>query len=187
MSVTSYEVSLRAGARTGRCLAMSVASKGMMGTSWNGNVIIWLAPAGLEAVGELVTGRMIESFVLTQRSNDVARRDAAIITGNSSAALANQRMQFVGLQSAHQIQESIGDGIVQSWDHTQHVYDRIFQQGSDAMRGDQRLWDENLGKEYVVPAGSPYYWMDNASGIVIGTETDTPPDNIRDFRMLKKL
>lgn len=47
-------------------------------------------------------------------------------------------------------------------------------------------FSETMGMEYVVGAGANYYWLDVASGTVVGTQTDTPPDYQRDFRLLKK-
>jgi hypothetical protein len=152
-----------------------------------GNVIVWLAPQGLDAVGEQVANRMIESFAITPQLNQIVMRDEAIIAGNGHAAVVNQQQWFNGQQIAHRTQEQIGDIIVQSWDHTQRVNDQIFQHGSDAMRGQERLFDETMGREYIATAGSNYYWIDSTSGTVIGTNTDTPPDYNRDYRLLKKL
>jgi len=188
MSVTAYEVSLRAGNRSGRCVAMANGNKGaIFGDNWIGNVTVWLAPQGLEAVAEQVAKHMEESFAITPQLNQIVMRDEAMIAGNGHAAVVNQQQWFNGQQIAHRTQEQIGDVIVQSWDHTQRVNDQIFQHASDAMRGHERLYDETMGREYTAAAGSNYYWIDNTSGAVIGTNTDTPPDYQRDYRLLKKL
>ena len=202
LNVTAHEVSLRAGNRSGRCLAVANANKmALFGDNWTGNVVIWMAPQGLDAVADQVANRMMDSFAVTPQFHQIVMRDEAIIAGNGQAAVVNQQQWFAGQQMVHRSQEQMGDALVgqywerqrsndvimRSWEHAQHVNDGIFQRGSDAMLGQERLFDESMGKEYTAAAGSNYYWMDSSSGNIVGTPTDAPPDYNRDYRLLKKL
>ncbi len=73
-----------------------------------------------------------------------------------------------------------------SWDQGQQVNADAAQRWGDSMMGNQRLSDETVGEEYTVSAGSNYYWVDNA-GNVVGTNSETPPRYLKDYRLLKKL
>jgi hypothetical protein len=202
MAITVHEVSFRAGARSGRCLASSQSNGGsFIGDNWIGNVVIWLAPPGKEALGEKVAMRMIDSFQITPQLNQIVMQDEAMIAGNGNIAVANQQQWFAGQQAVHRAQQQFGDTITNnyweqqrshdrqmaSWEHSQNVNSQASQNWSDAMLGQQRLYDEAAGKEYSVASGSNYYWVDSATGSVVGTATETSPDLTRDFRLLKKL
>ena len=201
-NVTVHETGLRVGNRVGQLLAIAYGNKmAMMGDLWVGNVVVMLSPPGAEAVALQVATRMLDSFEMTAQLNAIVMRDEAMIAGNGNIANMNQQQWFQGQQAVHRSQEQVGnmlvhnyweqqktnESILQSWNHNQQVNDGIFQRGSDAMLGNERLYDESIGKEYAAPAGANYYWVDSASGNIVGTNTDAPPDYSREYRPLKKL
>jgi hypothetical protein len=199
---TAHQVALRAANRSGRLLAFSFSTGGIwgVGDNWSGNVLLWLAPQGLENIGEQVAMRMLQSLQFTPRLAQIFQQDEAMISGNGNIALANQQQWFAGQQAAHRAQVQAGDiqvagywdqqrandRMMASWEQNQQVNGDLAQRWGDAMLGNQRLYDETIGKEYNVAAGSNYYWVDNG-GNVVGTNTETPPDYLKDYRLLKKL
>ena len=199
---TVHQVAIRAANRAGRLLAFSFSTGGMwgIGDNWSGNVMLWLAPQGLENVGEQVAMRMLQSLQFTPRFMQIVQQDETMIAANGNVAVANQQQWFAGQQAAHQAQVQAGEiqlagywdqqranqRMMAAWDHNQQVNGDLAERWGDAMMGNQRLYDENLGKEYNVAAGANYYWVDNA-GNVVGTNTETPPDYLKDYRLLKKM
>jgi hypothetical protein len=117
------------------------------------------------------------------------------------AAHMNQQMWFQGQQAMHNAQMAQGDAIVhnywqqqhaneaisQSYWNAQHTYDKASDNWSDAMLDKQRLYDDSLGKTYETPGGHNYYWRDQQTDQVIGTDTSDPPDYLRNYTPLKKL
>lgn len=202
LKATVHQVAIRAANRSGRLLAFSFSSGGLwgLGDNWSGNVLLWLAPQGLESIGEQVAMRMLQSLQFTPRFVQIFQQDEAMIAGNGNIAVANQQQWFAGQQAAHFAQVQAGDiqaagywdqqrandRMWASWDQNQQVNGDLSQRWSDAMLGNQRLYDESIGKEYNVTSGSNYYWVDN-TGNVVGTNTETPPDYQKDYRLLKKL
>jgi hypothetical protein len=206
IEATTHEMRFRAGSRVGSCFGSSLCDKqaallamGLL-TSWEGNVLVTLAPPHLTAVAEAVAMRMVESFRTTPRLLGIIQRDEATISANGQVANQNQRQWFAGQQAQHQAQVAQGDAYVQgywedqrandrmmeTWDDAQGSNDRVFQGYGDAIRGDQRLYDDTMGKRYDVPNAASYYWLDQGSGQVIGTTTDTPPDDQRNYTQLRK-
>lgn len=202
LKATVHQVAIRAGGRAGRLLAFTFTSGGIwgVGENWSGNVLFWLAPPGLEPIAEQVAMRMLETLQFTPRFMAIVQQDEAAIAGNGNIALANQQQWFAGQQAAHRAQVQAGEiqtagywdqqraneRMWAGWDHNQQVQDGLSQRWSDAMLGNQRLYDDSIGREYTVAAGSNYYWVDN-SGNVVGTNTDNPPDYQNNYRLLKKL
>ncbi len=188
MEVQFHEACFQAGNRSGHCLAMSFRNKQDLlgGNCWEGNVVVWLTPPGRDAMGEQVALRMMESYQPTQRLMQIHQQDEAMIAGNGNAAVMRQQQWFAGQQAAHFTQTQAGDILTGQYWQTQNAYDGIFQRGSDARLGQERLYDEMSGREYFAPSGANYYWMDAASGSVVGTETNQPPDYQRDYRPMKK-
>jgi hypothetical protein len=149
-----------------------------------------LAPAGLEGVAEQVVDRLRTSFRVTPKLYQVVQQDESMIASNGMAANMNQQMWFQGQQAAHNTQmaqgdaivqnywqqQRVNDGITQSYWNTQHVNEQASDKWSDAMLDKQRLYDDNLGKAYETLGGHNYYWLDQQSGRVVGTDTSDPPD-----------
>ena len=189
MQVNVLETRFSAPNRTAVCYASCwndpTTSLGFM-TVWTGGILVWLAPPGLEAVAEQVVQRMRTSFRVTQKLYQIIQQDEMMIAQNGMLANMNQQAWFQGQQAVHNTQMAQGDIITQSYWNTQHVYDHTSQNWSDAMLGNQRLYDENLGRAYETQAGHNYYWLDQ-SGQVIGTETSNPPDYLNNYTPLKKI
>ena len=76
--------------------------------------------------------------------------------------------------------------MMRGWEQNQAVNDRLSQDRSDAMMDRQRLADDAAGKEYDVPAGFNYYWRDQQTGQIIGTNTADPPDYSNNYTQLRK-
>ncbi len=199
---TVHQVTIRAANRSGSLLGFSFSTGGIwgVGDNWSGNVMLWLAPQGLENIGEQVAMSMLKSLQFTPRFAQIFQQDEAMIAGNGNIAVANQQQWFAGQQAAHQAQVQAGDiqvagywdqqrandRMMAGWDRNQQINGDLAQRWGDAMLGNQRLYDEAIGKEYNVSAGANYYWVDNG-GNVVGTNTETPPDYLKDYRLLKKL
>ncbi|WP_165069347.1 hypothetical protein [Paludisphaera rhizosphaerae] len=168
---------------------------------WNATVYLTVAPADRMALAEQTTLRMIGSYRNTPRMFAIAQRDEAIIAANGQAANAAQWNWFAGQQAAHQAQSAVGDmlvanywtqqaandGLYRSWERNQAVYDRLSQDRSDAMMDRQRLADDQLGRQYEVPASSNYYWRNERTGEVVGTDVQTPPDYSDAYTPLRRL
>jgi hypothetical protein len=54
------------------------------------------------------------------------------------------------------------------------------------MLGRQRLVDDGTGQTYDAAAVHNYYWRDQQSGEIVGTDTSDPPDNQRNYTALRK-
>jgi hypothetical protein len=204
MKVSILETRFAAPGRAGCCYAGCwhdpSTSLGFM-TVWTGGILVWLTPVGLEAVAEQVVQRMRTSFRVTQKLYEIVQQDEMAITSNGMAANMNQQMWFQGQQAVHNAQMAQGDAIVhnywqqqhandaisQSYWNAQHTYDKASDNWSDAMLDKQRLYDDSLGKTYETPGGHNYYWRDQQTDQVIGTDTSDPPDYLRNYTPLKKL
>ena len=168
---------------------------------WNALVYLYVAPPQLVDRAEQIRMHMIRSYEMTPRMQQLYQQDEAIIAANGQAANAAQWNWFAGQQSVHRAQtamgdaivsnywqqQSVNDSIVKSWEHNQAVNDRLSQDRSDAMMDRQRLADDGEGKQYDVAAGHNYYWRDQQTGNIIGTDTDTPPDYTNNYTQLRRL
>jgi len=185
-----HEIQFEAGGRIGCCFATSVhdtAYSVAFLTFSQGTVNIWLAPPALTAVAEQVLTQMRNTFRPTPRALEVWQRDEALITSNGMAANQKQQEWFQWQQAVHQEQEAQGDVFVTSWRNAQHTNDRLSQAWSDTMLGRQRLVDDGMRQTYDASVGYNYYWLDQQSGQIVGTDTSHPPDYQRNYTALRKL
>lgn len=167
---------------------------------WDGNVYLAVAPPQRAAVADQVRARVWISFMPTPRLQQLYAQDEAIITANGAAANAAQWSWFNGQQAVHQAQTAMGDAIVdnywaqqrsndamaRAWEQGQGVYDRASEARSDAMLDNQRLVDDAQGELIHAPAGFEYYWRNQQTGEVIGTNTADPPDYANAYTPLRK-
>lgn len=75
---------------------------------------------------------------------------------------------------AAQTNAAISDSIMRGWQERGATMDRVMQQGSRARLGIDVYADPATGTQYTVANTKKYYWA-NASGTIVGTDTDTPP------------
>ncbi len=203
LDMEAHEVNFLAGARSGSCLGASAVNRGAsfgFGTMWEGNVTLWLAPPALMPMAEQVAMRLMLSYRPTARMYQLVQQDEMAIAGNGMVANMGQQQWFAAQQAGHQAQlgfgnaivgnywqqQQVNDGLMQSYTDRQQSEDRVFQNYSDATLDRQRLTDDGMGKSYEVASGSNYYWVDQQSGQVIGTNTDQPPDVQRNYTQLRK-
>jgi len=148
-----------------------------------------------------VRWHMIQSYQDTPRMQQIVQRDEALITQASNAANAAQWNWFAGQQAAHQAQVAAGDALMSNywqqqqandtmmrgWEHNQAVNDQLSQARSDQTLDRQRLADDGMGHSYEAPAGSNFYWLDQQTGQIVGTDTNNPPDLTRDYTQLRRM
>jgi len=172
-----------------------------MWATWDANVYLYIAPPHLAQRAEEVRYRMRASLQFTPRMMQIYQQDEAIITAQGQAANAAQWEWFRGREAAHQAQVAFGDAIVKNfwdqqqandsmlrgWEHNQAVNDHLAQNFSDAIMDRQRLEDVSEGKSYEAPSGYNYYWRDQQTDKIYGTNTSDPPDLTRNYTQLKKL
>jgi len=201
-----HEIQFETGGRIGCCFATimhdTAYSFALLGLTFSqGTVNIWLAPPALTAVAEQVLTQMRNTFRPTPRAPEVWQRDEMLIASNGMAANLNQQIWFQGQQAVHQAQvaqgdaivnyywqqQRVNDGITQRYWDAQHTNDRLSQDRSDAMLDRQRLCDDRMGRTYDASAGYNYYWLDQQSGQIVGTNTSDPPDYQRNYTALRKL
>jgi hypothetical protein len=75
---------------------------------------------------------------------------------------------------ATQTNAAISDSIMRGWQERGATFDRVMQEGSRERLGIDVYADPATGTQYTVANTNKYYWA-NASGTVVGTDTDTPP------------
>jgi len=85
---------------------------------------------------------------------------------------------------AAQTNAAISDSLMRSWEEHGATWDRVMQEGSRARLGIDVYADPATGTQYTVANTHNYYWG-NASGVVVGTDTDTPPGG--SFTRLKRV
>jgi hypothetical protein len=172
-----------------------------MFANWQGVVAIYVAPAALAARAEAARSHFLSAVAFTPRLASLVQQDEMIIMAAGQAALIGQQQWFMAQQQTHQAQLAFGDAItqnywsqqnandaaMQAWTQRQATQDRLATSFDDALRGQQQLVDQASGKAYVADGGHNYYWIDQRTGAVVGTVTDTPPDYGRDYAPLKKL
>lgn len=76
---------------------------------------------------------------------------------------------------AAQTKAAISDSLVHGWEERGAIMDRVMQEGSCTRLGIGVYADPATGIQYTVANSRGYYWVD-ASGTVVGTDTDTAPD-----------
>ena len=164
-----------------------------------GTIQMWIAPPALQSVAEHAFTRMKNSFRITPNFNQIVQQDEMQIASNGAVANMNQQMWFQGQQAVHRAQvaegdaimqnywqqQQVNDGIMQNYWNQQKVYDHASQNYSYVMLGNQRVYDDAMGKEYSVPAGANYYWL-NQQGQIVGTPTSDPPDYQNNYTPLRK-
>ena len=167
---------------------------------WDGGVSLCIAPPALMGQADQVRTHMLSTYQNTPRMMEIYRQDEAMIAAGGAAAHQRQLQWFNGQQIAHNTQIAMGETIVQNywhqqqanenmwrqWDQSQAVNDRLSQDRSDQMLDNQRLADDGMGNQYNAPAGHNYYWLDQQTGTVTPTDTDTPPDYSRNYTPLRK-
>ena len=85
---------------------------------------------------------------------------------------------------ATQTNAAISDSIMRGWQERGATMDRVMQEGSRARLGIDVYADPASGTQYTVANTYKYYWA-NASGSVVGTDTDTSPG--ASFSQLKRV
>ncbi len=131
----------------------------------------------------------------------VDAQDTALITQAGNAANAAQWNWFNGQQAFHQAQNAFGDTIMSNywqtqrandsmmrgWEHNQAINDQLSQARSDQILDRQRLADDAMGKSYEAPSGYNYYWLDQQTNKITGTNTSDPPDLTRNYTPLRRV
>ncbi len=145
--------------------AYALVSMTYLGAStgiWYADTIeAFLAPAKVAGVAAGVLAHLAKSFEFDQAWLAKASNDAAAIA-----------------RTAAQTNAAISDMIMQGWEARGATIDRTMDEGSRTRLGIDIYADPSTGDVYTVANEHKYYWV-NASGAVIGTDTDTPPNGYR--------
>ncbi len=168
---------------------------------WTSMSFTYIAPSFLAAVAEEARTHIARSLQFTAAMTQIHQQDENRIYANAAVQNQAQRAWFQGQQALHRQQVAMGDAIINNywsqqaandqmvhgWEQTQAVYDRLSQERSNAMLGNQRLYNDATGTEIHAPAGANYYWQNPSTGQIFGTETNQPPDYQNSYTPLKKL
>lgn len=203
LKMSAHEIRFEAGGQTGCCLALcwydpAYAALGL--TPSQGTVYVYLAPPAMTAVAEQVLTQMRSSYRITRRMLDVGQQVDNQIKLGGDAVNRDQKTWFQGVQELHNAQVAQGsvfvtdywqqqrynENITHRFSDSQHTNDPL-QGWSDMMRDQQRLVDPETGQTHNAAADHNYYWLDQQSGQVKGTDTSDPPDYQRSYTALRKL
>ena len=131
---------------------------GPQGGLWYADIIeAFLAPAPVAGLAAGLLAHMVRSVHLNPTW--VARQSQTNLDVSHIAAQTNA---------------AISDSIMHSWEAKGATMDRVMEEGSRARLGIDVYADAATGTRYTVANSYQYYWA-NASGTVVGTDTDTSP------------
>jgi len=177
---------------------------GTMAKAFSAFVAVFFGFVGTVVILQMALSHPSSSSVSFSSSAAEAPAADAPVAGSPAvdpnAALQAQQDWFAAEQGTHAAQEAAGDAEVQnyntqqqteqnqinSYNASQAVNDQASQNRSDEMLDRQRLADDAGGMTYEAPAGSNYYWRNQQTGVITGTDTDTPPDYTNNYTLLRK-
>lgn len=135
-----------------------IGGLGGQGSLWYADTIeAFLAPSPVAGLAAALLAHMVKSVHV----------NPAWIARQSQTNLDVSRI-------ATQTNTAISDSIMRGWQERGATMDRAMQEGSRARLGIDVYADPATGTQYTVANTRKYYWAD-ASGTVVGTDTDTAP------------